>query len=94
MPSAKYAALLSSLKSSNGNTAIDLFVAVAAPLDRGADLAVFLGSAESDGLTGKLLSAVWDPWEELMTKLPELPQDVYTLRRIVPKDRGIAWGDK
>jgi NAD(P)-dependent dehydrogenase (short-subunit alcohol dehydrogenase family) len=65
-----------------------------APLDRGADLAVFLASAESDGLTGKLLSAVWDPWEELMEKLPELPQDVYTLRRIVPKDRGVAWGDK
>ncbi len=65
-----------------------------APLDRGADLAVFLASSESDGLTGKLLSAVWDPWEELMTKLGELPHDVYTLRRIVPKDRGIAWGDK
>ena len=65
-----------------------------APIERGADLAVFLASAESDGLTGKLLSALWDPWEELMEKLPELPQDVYTLRRIVPKDRGIAWGDK
>lgn len=65
-----------------------------APLDRGAELAVFLGSAESDGLTGKLLSAVWDPWEELMDKLDELPQDVYTLRRIVPKDRGVTWGDK
>lgn len=65
-----------------------------APLERGADLAVFLASAESDGLTGKLLSALWDPWEELMEKLPELPRDVYTLRRIVPKDRGVAWGDK
>jgi len=65
-----------------------------APLERGAELAVFLASAQSDGLTGKLLSAVWDPWEELMEKLGELPQDVYTLRRVVPKDRGIAWGDK
>ena len=36
-----------------------------APLDKGAELAVFLGSAASDGITGKLLSAVWDPWEAL-----------------------------
>ncbi len=32
------------------------------PLREGAKLAVFLGSAASDGITGKLLSAVWDPW--------------------------------
>ena len=35
------------------------------PLERGAALAVFLGSAASDGITGRLLSAVWDPWEDL-----------------------------
>ena len=34
------------------------------PLEKGAELAVFLGSAASDGITGKLLSAVWDPWEK------------------------------
>ena len=32
---------------------------------RGAALAVYLGSATSDGITGRLLSAVWDPWENL-----------------------------
>jgi NAD(P)-dependent dehydrogenase (short-subunit alcohol dehydrogenase family) len=32
------------------------------PPARAADLAVWLASAESDGLTGKLISAVWDPW--------------------------------
>lgn len=63
------------------------------PLERGAQLAVFLGSAASDGLTGKLLSALWDPWERLTDYLQELRQtDVYTLRRIVPKDRGKDWG--
>ena len=31
------------------------------PLETGAALAVFLGSAASDGITGRLLSAVWDP---------------------------------
>jgi 3-oxoacyl-[acyl-carrier protein] reductase len=64
------------------------------PLERGADLAVFLGAAASDGITGKLLSAVWDPWEALPERLEELRGDVYTLRRIVPKDRGMDWGDR
>jgi NAD(P)-dependent dehydrogenase (short-subunit alcohol dehydrogenase family) len=65
------------------------------PLDRGADLAVFLGSAASDGITGKLLSAVWDPWEKLSEHRDHLRQtDIYTLRRIVPKDRGLNWGEK
>jgi NAD(P)-dependent dehydrogenase (short-subunit alcohol dehydrogenase family) len=62
------------------------------PLRRGAELAVFLGSAASDGITGKLLSAVWDPWSELAEHRAELDSDVYTLRRIVPADRGLDWG--
>jgi 3-oxoacyl-[acyl-carrier protein] reductase len=63
-----------------------------ASLDRGAELAVFLGSPVSDGITGKLISAVWDPWETLATHLADLQStDVYTLRRIVPKDRGLGW---
>lgn len=66
-----------------------------APLEKGASLAVFLGSAASDGITGKLLSAVWDPWEILAEHRGELQRtDVYTLRRIVPSDRGFAWGEK
>ncbi len=60
---------------------------------KGAELAVFLGSSASDGITGKLLSAVWDPWESLPEHIEELRQsDIYTLRRIVPKDRGATWG--
>jgi len=64
-----------------------------APLERGASLAVFLGSAASDGITAKLLSAIWDPWEMLPEHLDDLARtDVYTLRRIVPADRGLPWG--
>lgn len=64
-----------------------------ASLERGAALAVFLASSESDGITGKLISAVWDPWEKLSHHLDELQQtDIYTLRRIIPKDRGKDWG--
>jgi NAD(P)-dependent dehydrogenase (short-subunit alcohol dehydrogenase family) len=64
----------------------------ATPLETGAALAVFLASAESDGITGRLLSAVWDPWAALPAHRDELARsDVYTLRRIVPADRGLPW---
>jgi NAD(P)-dependent dehydrogenase (short-subunit alcohol dehydrogenase family) len=66
-----------------------------APLETGAALAVFLASAASDGITGKLLSAVWDPWSTLAAHRADLDgSDVYTLRRIVPSDRGLTWGQK
>jgi NAD(P)-dependent dehydrogenase (short-subunit alcohol dehydrogenase family) len=62
------------------------------PLERGAALCAFLASSASDGITGKLISALWDPWETLQTHADELRRsDVYTLRRIVPGDRGMAW---
>ncbi|CBE67995.1 Short-chain alcohol dehydrogenase [Candidatus Methylomirabilis oxygeniifera] len=60
---------------------------------RAADLCVFLASTASDGITGKLISAVWDPWETLPDHIEDLKDaDIYTLRRIVPKDRGQDWG--
>ena len=65
------------------------------PLDLAANLCVFLASGESDGITGKLISAPWDPWEKLPEHLEEISTgDIYTLRRIVPKDRGKTWGDR
>ncbi len=62
------------------------------PLTTGASLCVWLGSAESNGITGRLLSAVWDPWPTLAARRDELTgSDIYTLRRIVPADRGKKW---
>ena len=62
------------------------------PLEKGASLCAFLLSAESDGITGRLISAVWDPWRDLPSHVEELRRtDVYTLRRIVPADRGLKW---
>lgn len=59
---------------------------------RGADLCVFLASPASDGITGRLISAVWDRWETLPAHRAELAAtDIYTLRRIVPQDRGKEW---
>jgi NAD(P)-dependent dehydrogenase (short-subunit alcohol dehydrogenase family) len=63
------------------------------PPEKGAELAVWLASAASDGITGKLISAVWDPWPDLQAHRADLDSDVYTLRRIVPADRGHGWGD-
>lgn len=66
-----------------------------ASMDRVADLALFLASDASRWITGKLVSAVWDNWEEWPHHLEELSQgDVYTLRRITGRDRGYEWGDK
>ena len=66
-----------------------------ASLDKGADLALFLASSASDGITSKLISAVWDDWEHWPEHLNELSSsDVYTLRRITGRDRSFEWGDK
>ena len=60
--------------------------------ERAATLVTFLASPASDGITGRLLSAVWDPWESLPAHRDELARsDIYTLRRIVPEDRGKDW---
>jgi NAD(P)-dependent dehydrogenase (short-subunit alcohol dehydrogenase family) len=65
-----------------------------ASMDRVADLALFLASDASKGISGKLISAVWDNWEEWPKHMEELSQgDVYTLRRIAGRDRGFVWGD-
>ncbi len=64
----------------------------ATPLELGAKLAVYLASAESNGITGKLISAQWDPWTKLAGHRDELAKsDIYCLRRIVPEDRGKKW---
>ena len=63
-----------------------------APLEKSAALCVFLVSNDSDGITGRLISAVWDPWDTFAERVTEFDgTDIYTLRRIVPKDRGLEW---
>ncbi len=64
------------------------------PLEHGARLAVWLASASSDGISGKLISAIWDPWNEFPEHRADLDSDLYTLRRIVPADRDMEWGDR
>jgi len=62
--------------------------ASAAALARALDCVEWLLSPASDGITGRLLSAPWDPWPTLGDQRAALAaSDVYTLRRIVPEDR-------
>jgi NAD(P)-dependent dehydrogenase (short-subunit alcohol dehydrogenase family) len=64
------------------------------PLSVGAGCVAWLASRASDGVSGRLISAVWDPWRELPARRDELAAgDIYTLRRIVPADRGKNWGE-
>ncbi len=62
----------------------------ATPPALAANLCAYLASSESDGVTGRLISAQWDPWKTLHTHKDEFG-DIYTLRRIVPEDRGKKW---
>lgn len=76
-------------------SASKIFAEGGASMDKVADLAIFLATDTSKGITGKLISAVWDDWECWSEHLDELSSsDVYTLRRISGRDRKFAWGDK
>jgi NAD(P)-dependent dehydrogenase (short-subunit alcohol dehydrogenase family) len=62
------------------------------PPQRAADAAVFLLSDASQGITGRLFAAAWDDrdaWEARRHGLGD--GDLFTLRRIVPRDRGEDW---
>jgi 3-oxoacyl-[acyl-carrier protein] reductase len=76
-------------------TAAKVFEDGGASMDRVADLALFLSSDAARGITGKLISAVWDRWEAWPDHAAELAgSDLYTLRRVVGRDRGCSWGDR
>lgn len=58
-------------------------------LEKALDLVEWLLSPASDGISGRLLSAQWDDWTTLAQHQDGLVRsDVYTLRRILPEDRG------
>lgn len=60
--------------------------------EKAAALAVFLASEASNGLSGRNISAVWDNWQDIPKHLAEIMNsDIYTVRRVKPKDRGYDW---
>ena len=59
-------------------------------VERAVGLVQWLLSSESDGITGRLLSAQWDAWESLPAHRAELAEtDVFQLRRILAKERDL-----
>jgi len=52
------------------------------PLERGVELCVYLASSDSDGISGKLISAVWDNWKNFDKSFLQ-ESEIYTLRRVV-----------
>jgi NAD(P)-dependent dehydrogenase (short-subunit alcohol dehydrogenase family) len=72
--------------------ALDQKVKGGEPPERAAQLCVRLLSSETDGLSGRLISAVWDDWNFIVSHRTQLATtDIYTLRRILPRDRGLNW---
>jgi NAD(P)-dependent dehydrogenase (short-subunit alcohol dehydrogenase family) len=64
----------------------------AVPAERGAQAAAFLVSDAARGITGKFVSAVHDGYAQWPLHLEELrDSDTFTLRRILPRERGMAW---
>ena len=56
--------------------------------DNATSLAVFLACGESDGISGKLISAIWDDWEHFPKSIDALnSSDIYTIRRITEQER-------
>lgn len=60
--------------------------------DVAARAAVFLLSDRAQGLTGKFVAAPWDAWWDWPMHVAELcGTDLFTLRRVVPRDRRMDW---
>jgi NAD(P)-dependent dehydrogenase (short-subunit alcohol dehydrogenase family) len=62
------------------------------PIGEVARFALFLVSEEGRKITGRVMSVKWDPWEHFPRYVDELmTSDIYTMRRITPKDHGKNW---
>jgi NAD(P)-dependent dehydrogenase (short-subunit alcohol dehydrogenase family) len=62
------------------------------PPSLAAEAAAFLISDSARGITGKMLAAPYDGWRDWPEHLTELQSsDIFTIRRIVPRDRGMDW---
>jgi NAD(P)-dependent dehydrogenase (short-subunit alcohol dehydrogenase family) len=64
----------------------------AVPATLAAEAAVFLLGPDSAGITGRLLAAPWDDWRAWPAHATDIAaSDVFTLRRILPAERGFRW---
>lgn len=60
--------------------------------EKAVHLAQWLSSDDARGISGKIISAQWDDYEKFPAHANDIAvTDVYTMRRIRPKDRGFTW---
>lgn len=89
-PGPVYTKMLEEIISAGSNSGEkDLNIAIKSKITGGtspelsAKLAVFLASSASDGITGKLISTVWDDWNNFDKKKSDINNSsLFTLRRI------------
>ncbi|MEE8478747.1 MAG: SDR family oxidoreductase [Candidatus Neomarinimicrobiota bacterium] len=59
-------------------------------IDKVSELALFIACKNRKELNGRVISAIWDNWENISNKKEKIiDTDTFQMRRIVPKDRGI-----
>ena len=60
-------------------------------IKKAANCVMWLASEQSIGISGRLISAVWDDWEQYSAKqIEEIGKnDIFTLRRVIPEDRNL-----
>jgi len=62
------------------------------PASVGAEAAAFLVSEAAAGITGKFIAAPYDSYRSWPERIDDIAgTDLFTLRRIVPRDRGADW---
>ena len=62
------------------------------PASLAAQAAIFLLSRKSAGITGRFVAVPYDDWEHWPEHVEQIRgSDLFTLRRIVPRDRGMDW---
>ncbi len=59
-------------------------------IDKVSELALFIACQNRKEFNGRVISAIWDNWENISNKKEKIiDTDTFQMRRIVPKDRGI-----
>jgi len=62
------------------------------PAELGAEAACYFVSQAARGISGRFIAAPWDDWQRWPVRKEEIAEsDFFTLRRIVPRDRGQSW---
>jgi len=61
-----------------------------ASIEKAPELALFIASQNRKELNGRVISAIWDDWENISNQKEKfIDTDIFQIRRIVPKDRDV-----